>query len=179
MNLLWENILKRTSQEDSVAYILGQNILFKDLSGHERKFVERIVHERHYRKGEYIFQQGEVGVGMYIIAKGAVDILVSDPRSPSKNDFVITKLERLDFFGELSLVEDSGRRSAAAIASQDSTLIGFFKPDLMEILERNPRVGTKVVFRLAEVLGRRLRETTEKISQLKREMIQLQNDRAT
>jgi CRP-like cAMP-binding protein len=67
-------------------------------------------------------------------------------------------------------VEDAGRRSATSVASEDTVLIGFFKPDLLEILERSPGTGVKVVFRLAEVLGRRLKETTEKISQLKKEI---------
>ncbi len=45
-------------------------------------------------------------------------------------------------------------------------LIGFFKPDLMEILERKPEMGAKIMFQLATVLGRRLLETTEKITLL-------------
>ena len=47
-------------------------------------------------------------------------------------------------------------------------MIGFFKPDLMEILERSPATGIKITFRLAEVLGKRLKETTEKVSDLRR-----------
>ena len=49
-------------------------------------------------------------------------------------------------------------------------LVGFFKPDLLEVLERSSDTGVKVVFRLAEFLGRRLKETTDKISQLKKEI---------
>jgi CRP/FNR family cyclic AMP-dependent transcriptional regulator len=178
INSLWENVFKKAEQERSISRILSDNILFRDLTAKELKFVEQIVHERQYRKGEFVFQQGEVGVGMYIIAKGAVDISLFDNQpiiGDSAKHIFVTRLETADFFGELSLVEDNGRRSASAIAAEDTILIGFFKPDLMEILERSPTSGIKIVFRLSEVLGRRLKETTEKISQLRKEIISLQS----
>jgi len=46
-------------------------------------------------------------------------------------------------------------------------LVGFFKPDLLEVLDRNPVMGVTLTFRLAEILGQRLRATTEKVSQLR------------
>ncbi|MGE3974016.1 MAG: Crp/Fnr family transcriptional regulator [Bdellovibrionales bacterium] len=178
INTLWENVFKKAEQERNITRILSENILFRDLTPKELKFVEQIVHERQYRKGEFVFQQGEVGVGMYIIAKGAIDISLFDNHpiaSENAKHIFVTRLESGDFFGELSLVEDNGRRSASAIAAEDTILIGFFKPDLMEILERSPTSGIKIVFRLSEVLGRRLKETTDKISQLRKEIIGLQN----
>jgi len=173
VNFLWENIFKRMEREQNVAALLSQNILFKNLSKRELTFIEKIVHTRKYRGGEVIFRQNEPGVGMYIIAKGSVEITVIDELSPSNSqprEIIVTRLEAGDFFGELSLVEDNGKRSATAYAAQDTVLIGFFKPDLLEILERSPSAGVKVVFRLAEVLGRRLKETTEKITSLKKEL---------
>jgi CRP/FNR family cyclic AMP-dependent transcriptional regulator len=173
LNFLWENIFKRFEKEQDITTILSKNILFRNLTKKELKFIENIVHIRKYRAGETIFRQSENGVGMYIIVKGRVDISVIDDLITDRmleKDVVITRLEPGDFFGELSLVEDSGRRSATSVAAEDTVLIGFFKPDLLEILERSPSTGVKVVFRLAEVLGRRLKETTEKITQLKREI---------
>ena len=61
-------------------------------------------------------------------------------------------------------------RSASAKSAEDSVLLGFFKRDLIELLERNPATGVKVVFRLAEVLGQRLKDTTDKITKLKTEL---------
>jgi len=112
---------------------------------------------------------------MYIIVKGRIEIFITDPASPSEEsrDIFITQLLAGDFFGELSLVEDNGRRTATAIARDETTLIGFFKPDLVEILERGPSTGIKIVFRLAETLGRRLKETTDKVSELRRALKEL------
>lgn len=179
MKYLWENYFKADRSALTIKSSLKDNILFKNLSSREIKIVEEIIHERHYRTGEVVFRQGEIGVGMYIIVKGAVDITVSDrdDEEPGQHkEILVTRLTQNDFFGELSLVEDNGRRSATATASADSVLIGFFKPDLLTILESTPVTGVKVVFRLAEVLGRRLKETSEKIKQLKIEVRALEEN---
>src|SRR5690606_12327095 len=85
-------------------------------------------------------------------------------------EIIVTRLEERAFFGELSLVVEYSVHSPTAYASDETVLIGLFKPDLLEILERSRVTGVKLVIRLAEVLGRRLKETTEKISQLKQEV---------
>jgi CRP/FNR family cyclic AMP-dependent transcriptional regulator len=164
---MWENIFKSKDKAKTVQSILSENILFKDLTRRELRFVENIVHERHYQPQEPIFKQGELGVGMYIIVKGAVEVFVSDPKKTTVNETLVTRLVERDFFGETSLVEDNGRRTATAMAVEETTLIGFFKADLIEILERNPSTGVKIVFNLASAIGQRLKETTEKITALK------------
>ena len=111
---------------------------------------------------------------MYLIAKGRIEIFVSDPNTQGlladdeSREIFITQLMPGDFFGELALVEDGARRTASAVARDESVLIGFFKPDLNEVLARSPESGIKISLRLAEVLGRRLKETTEKVSELRR-----------
>lgn len=173
MNYLWDNIFKKLERQQDIATILSNNILFRNLSRKELKFIENIIHIRKFRAGEIIFRQNETGVGMYIIVKGTVDISIIDDiflERDKEKEVVVTRLEPGDFFGELSLIEEVSKRSASATAAEDTVLIGFFKPDLLEILERSPSTGVKVIFRLAEVLGRRLKETTEKITQLKKEI---------
>ncbi len=169
MNYIWDNIFKR-AVDQSVHSVLRENMLFRDLTGNELRFLERCVHVRHYHAGESIFRQGEVGVGMYLVVKGRVEIYIIDPNALTEEarELYITQLLSNDFFGELSLVEENGRRTATAVARDETTLIGFFKPDLMEILSRRPAMGTKITLRIAEVLGRRLKETTDKVSELRR-----------
>jgi CRP-like cAMP-binding protein len=174
MNLLWENIFKKDENSQKIPHLLSQNKIFSTLTRKELRVVQEFVHERHYRTGEAVFRQGEIGIGMYIVVKGGVDISVieSDDGISSDNfsEVLITKLKKGDFFGELSLVEDNGKRTAHATASEDSILLGFFKPDLNVILQSHPGIGSKITMSLAEVVGRRLKSTTEKISQLRNEM---------
>lgn len=169
MNFIWDNIFRRSSDQSTFT-ILRESYLFRDLTDSEIRFLERCVHIRHYHAGESVFRQGEVGVGMYLVTKGRIEIYVIDPEAKSERsrEIYITQLLAGDFFGELSLVEENGRRTATAVAREETILIGFFKPDLNEILSRRPAMGTKITLRLAEVLGRRLKETTEKVSELRR-----------
>jgi CRP-like cAMP-binding protein len=169
VNYLWDNIFRRPKGNDEIRLALKNNILFQDLSEGELKFLENIVHVRHFHASEPVFRQSEIGVGMYIIVKGRVEIFVTDGTASveESHNIFITQLLANDFFGELSLVEENGRRTASATARDETTLIGFFKPDLMEILKRSPSAGIKILFRLSEVLGRRLKETTDKVSDLR------------
>ena len=170
MNFIWENIFRENNKERTLTHKLKDNILFQDLSGKELKLVENIVNIRSYRPGETIFRQGEVGVGMYIISRGLVNIYVEEivPASGEVKTNHITQLKEDDFFGDLELIEENSRRSATAVASVETSLIGFFKPALLEICDRNPTAGVKILLRLSEVLGGRLRETTSRISEMKR-----------
>ncbi len=181
-DILWKNYFKRTTEEKEISTNLKENILFTDLSSKQLKFVTNIVHLRKYRTSEVVFHQGEVGVGMYIIANGHVNITVEEiisDKNKSPHGIIITKLVSGDFFGELSLVEENGRRSATAIAGEDTSLIGFFKPDLLEILERRPGIGVKIALRLGEVIGRRLKETTDRVSILEEQLTLLQSQSST
>lgn len=172
MNFMWENLFRKDKNNRTITAKLRENILFQDLSPLEIKMVENIIHVRNYRTGEVIFKQGEMGVGMYIVAKGIVNIYVEEVEAASADSHsaLITQLVEDDFLGDLALVENNGRRSATAIANEECTLIGFFKPDLIEITKRSPSTGVKVLMRLGEVLGARLRETTGKITELKKEL---------
>lgn len=175
MNFLWDNIFRQSQKQNDIRSSLRENILFKDLTDRELRFLENIVHVRQFHAGEPVFRQGDVGVGMYIIVKGRIEIFVSDDSSllSEGREIFITQLLGGDFFGELSLVEEIGRRTATAVARDESVLIGFFKPDLLEILKRSPVAGIKILSRLAEVLGRRLKETTDKVSDLRRALKEL------
>lgn len=170
MNYIWENVFRNQSKTSTLRERLKQNLLFSDLNVFELKLVEKIVNVRHYRPGESIFKQGEVGVGMYIIMSGTVNIHIEELQPTTSQSITthVTQLKTGEFFGELALVENEGRRSASAISHDECVLIGFYKPDLFEIIERNPSAGVKILLRLGEVLGFRLRETTARITELKK-----------
>lgn len=180
IQFLWENVLKKRSAESDIFSFLKDSFLFRDLNHKEIEFLTQLVHVRHFEAGEKIFKQGDPGVGMYLILNGTVDIIMHDPasdyKSTTKEEIFITRLEKGDFFGELSLIEEPSFRSASAVSLTRASLIGFFKPDLLQVIQRNPQTGNKISLRLAEILGKRLRETTEKVTELCVELNQLKKD---
>ena len=78
-----------------------------------------------------------------------------------------------DFFGELALLDESPR-SANAICKTECTLIGFFRPDLFELIEKNNTLGIKIVLKLAEIVAQRLRHTDKELSKVKSQLERLQ-----
>jgi CRP-like cAMP-binding protein len=160
-SIFWGNIFKR-AEENSLRYLLAHSLLFQDLTPRELTLIENLVYPRYYRKGEVIFERGDRGAGMYIIQYGRVKIYIES----EGQEIELAVLEKYDFFGEVALVGELPR-TASAKALEDTEVIGFFRPELLELLHRNPTIGAKMLFRLAEVLGIRLNRTNEEIMSLK------------
>ena len=47
-------------------------------------------------------------------------------------------------------------------------IIGFFRPDLLELIENNPRLGLKIVMRLSQMISVRLRHTNRLLKEAQR-----------
>ncbi len=150
---IWTNIFRlKSKEEESITAVLKKIPLFQDLTRKELRQLERILHQRTYRANEVIFNEGEPGVGMYIIESGEVRITIGEDRK------VLAILSKGDFFGEMALLLEAPR-TASAIASKPSKLYGFFQPDLFSILETYPRTGNKILLRLSQMIAERLRRS--------------------
>jgi CRP/FNR family cyclic AMP-dependent transcriptional regulator len=120
------------------------------------KKIELIVHERIFMPDEVVFHERQPGTGMYIIKKGLIKLTKTTNGEKTK----IAELGEGEFFGEMSLLEDYPR-SAQATAVVKTELLGVFRPDLFDLIERNPRLGSKILLKLSQRLANRLRKTTE------------------
>ncbi len=159
---IWENLFRRDDKNYSeTALALRQVPVFGDLKQRELREIEKIVHRREYRPGEAIFQQGDPGLGMYIILKGQVQIV--NDQDPD-NLIVYSELADGDFFGDLALVDESDR-SASALATADTRVVAFFRSELADILTRFPSLGNKILMNLAKVTAQRLRKTNDLLIQ--------------
>ena len=164
-HFLWADLFKRKSAlQNRLVDTLKENVLFNTLSSKELTYLSNFVYERVYQPEEPICGHNDRGLGMYLISKGRVGIKTQS----SQGEMLVTILNEGSFFGELALVDPDHLRSASAVAYERTILIGFFKPDLIEILERKPAMGVKILLQLSTVLGRRLLETTEKMTLLTR-----------
>lgn len=163
-HFIWRDLFKKKKPLQSLQDTLQNNILFSTLTRAELRYLSNFVYERVYQTNEAIFRQNDRGLGMYLISKGRVAIKTQS----SQNELLVTTLGEGSFFGELALIDGNHNRTASAYSLEKCTVIGFFKPDLEEIIERKPAMGVKIMSQLCVVLGRRLLETTEKLSQISR-----------
>ena len=138
----WENIFKGWNRiESETVLTLKQVPIFKDFSDKDFQELEKLIHQRKYGIDQFVFKNRAPGEGMYIIMTGSVKITIG---TRSGNENILAELGEGDFFGELALFDDEPR-SANAIATQDSILLGFFTQDLMTLQGRNPVLGQKTV----------------------------------
>jgi len=159
----WGNIFRGGGKKESNDLSMLKVVPILDgLSRDELKEFERIVHHRHYKADENIFWEGEPGVGIYIIQEGAVRIYKTLPDGSDKE---LAILKNGDFFGEMALLDESPR-SASAVALETSHILGLFRPEFFDILERKPRLGLDVTTKLAQMIGNRLRITNTELQSL-------------
>jgi CRP-like cAMP-binding protein len=157
---LWAFLLRQKfNPEEALSETLRKVPLFSEISPTEMRRVKRVLHRRVYQPGEVIFREGEAGWGMYLIESGLVRISGTDRRQQEVEYALLTKNE---FFGEFALI-GSEPRSATALAVMQSVLHGFFRSDLDELVDRDPRLGCKILTGLANALSHRLEAMNDKL----------------
>jgi hypothetical protein len=104
------------------------------------------------KEGDYVFREGDLGTEMYIINEGKIEIL----NQVGEEEQVLALLEKGDFFGEMSVLEDLPR-AASARAVTDVRLLQINGSTFDQLLQGNPEIAV----RMMRKLSRRLRETDE------------------
>ena len=126
--------------------------LFKGLTSRELHEVEQLLHERQYQKDEIIFDEGDVGLGLFIVVNGRVRASSSLPAF--KN--VSAEFCCGDFFGELSLF-DEGPRIARTTAVEPADIVALFRTEFFSLLEGNRSIAAKILFEVSQTVCRRSR----------------------
>lgn len=158
--------------EDSLQEVLSKIPVFEGFSRRELAAVERMIHRREYLPDEVIIRQDEPGLGMYIIQSGQAVVI------SGKADVQLSTLSDGDFFGEVSLLDETPR-SATVVAKTPCRVLGFFQSDLFSLIEHDPRFGMKIVIRVARILGDRLRKANQQVLALNERLGQFQPHSST
>src|SRR5262249_49316465 len=106
--------------------------------------------------GDIIFSEGDIGTEMYIIQTGSVELF----KQIAGETRVLATLEKGDFFGEMSVLEDLPR-TAAARAKTDVELVKINGTMFDTMLKSNAEIAV----RMMRKLSRRLREVTEMLEE--------------
>lgn len=126
-----------------------------------RKDLERLAMlatERTYASGTDIVSEGEVGVAMFVISDGTVEVV----KAEDGKDVKIDELKRGAFFGEMALFENFPR-NATVRATSDVTCLALTEWDVHAELRETPAVAIQ----LLKAMVRRLRTATQELADLK------------
>ena len=152
------------------AALLQKIFLFQDIKADELHRVLDRTCLREFPAGTVIIQEGEPGDSLFIMAAGEVEItkqltLVLDEDTPKERVMIRLKAEDGVYFGEMALLE-SETRSATVTALTDCSLLELHHKDFLDLIERSPAMGVKLLLRLAQVLSRHLRKTNQDVVKL-------------
>lgn len=156
---IWGNIFNmlNISKVENETEILRKIPIFQDLSKRELKTISKILYERLYEAGEFMFETGQPGAAMFIIKDGQIQITRT---GKSGEELILATIGNKEFVGELALL-DSSPRSASAYVLKQTVALAIFRSDLEKLFESSPELGNKVMRRLATVIGMRLKATND------------------
>lgn len=146
--------------------------IFSSLDNHELEDIIRITKQQRFNEGDFIMQEGDGGDSMYLIMEGEVEVSKSLTMKFGDDDFreiekVLTRYRPEDhaIFGEMALISQE-KRSASIIARTDCRLLEIKKDDFLKLIEKEHRLGVKVLMKLMEFLVNRLRQSNQDIIRL-------------
>ena len=124
--------------------------LFEGLTDRELEAVAHAAKERRFDTGDTVVVEGEGCVGFFVVAEGTARVEARGER--------LGAISRGGAFGEVALLDDSGKRSATVIAESPLRVYGLTAWQFTPLLEQHPSIAIKI----AKMLARRLREAEER-----------------
>jgi CRP/FNR family transcriptional regulator len=142
--------------ELDTARLLGRVPVFETLAAADLQRVAQVAVPRRFRAHQVIFREGDASDTCYVVETGHARAVREhgDGRS-----IALAHFGPGDIFGELAMFDDE-RRSATVEALEDITAIAILGADMRRLLREHADISYKLVI----ALGRRLRETNERLS---------------
>jgi CRP/FNR family transcriptional regulator, cyclic AMP receptor protein len=130
--------------------------VFAALGDDQLSRLAEVAVPRRFEAGEVVFREGDKSNTCYIVRSGRARAIRehSDGRS-----ITLATFGPGEIFGELAMFDDE-RRSATVEAIEPTEAIAILGGDMRRLLRRHPDISVK----LLGALGRRLRETNERLA---------------
>jgi len=122
--------------------------IFSNVSGDSLDRLERIVQKVDFNPGNIIFSEGETADALYILKKGAVDLIKS---SPSGREQLIRAVGVGEMFAEAAMFSGENY-PATAIVKENSSLLVIKKDDFLKFIRLHPEVSMNIMGAMAKLL---------------------------
>jgi len=139
-----------------VVELLARVPVFATLGEEDLQRIAELAVPREFDDGQVVFREGDSSDTCYVVRRGRVRA-VREHRDG--RTITLANFGPGDIFGELALFEDE-RRSATIEALVATSAIAVLGPDMRRLMARHPDITLKLVI----ALGRRLRETNERLA---------------
>ena len=142
-------------QNSDIADVLDGLDLFQGFSYGELKIIGRYLSISNKDKSEVIFNEGDPGNFMLILAEGRISVF----KGGEYGNHLLSYEGRGRFIGEMALL-DNERRSATCIADTPCKLLVLDHASLERLENDAPLLAYRFMRCLALLLSRRLRKTS-------------------
>jgi CRP/FNR family transcriptional regulator len=143
---------------EKILEIISGIPLFSGLPEHQLKEIKHIAINKHYKKGEFIFYEGDDGNGFYVVVEGTIKIFKVSSEGKEQILHIFGPGEP---FGEVPVFSgQSFPANSEAIAK--SHLLFFPRSAIVDLISANPSLALNML----AVLSMRLRQFTVQIENL-------------
>jgi CRP-like cAMP-binding protein len=143
-----------------VKTVLPEIPVFDSLNRHQIDELSSWLQRREYVPGQSIFNECDVPDGLYVLAKGTVEVVKQTAGCP----LIVAQLEAPSVFGEMGLLNGEEGRSAA-VRAKTAVVAGFLPGNLFAAkLHDNNIAALHIAVTLGRIACQRLRATTRKLA---------------
>jgi CRP/FNR family transcriptional regulator, cyclic AMP receptor protein len=148
--------MHRAPSSKEVVELLAQVPVFSTLEGGDLERIAQLAVPRSFEPGQAVFREGDRSDTCYVVHEGRARAVREhgDGRT-----ITLATFGPGDIFGELALFEEE-RRSATVEALGPMSAVAVLGPDMRRLMAEHPQIA----MRLLVALGRRLRESNERLA---------------
>jgi CRP/FNR family transcriptional regulator len=139
-----------------IVELLGRVPVFSTLEYDDLERIAQLAVPRTFEPGQIVFREGDASDTCYIVRSGRARAV---REHPDGRTITLATFGSGDIFGELAMFEDE-LRSATVEAVQLTNVVAVLGPDMRRLMVEHPEIS----MRLVVALGRRLRETNERLA---------------
>ncbi|MBN1308743.1 MAG: cyclic nucleotide-binding domain-containing protein [Chitinispirillaceae bacterium] len=137
---------------------LKKSPLFATVSTSELRAVAWVAEELHFKPGELIVKEDDIGDALFLIRNGSVRVTKHAGAGCTVD---LASMGAGECFGEMAAIDEEVR-SATVTARQESVVLRISKNDLLDVLRDNPQIGIE----LLRIFVKRLRRANSRIEAL-------------
>lgn len=146
---------------DMSADILNTIDLFAGLGPLHLAHLRSIAQERKLGRGEILFEEGDNGSEIFVVAEGSVRI---SKMVPGIGEEALAVLRPGAYFGEMEFIDRDLDRAARALGHEASVLYAISYSDLDMLLGTDRDLALAIQANMLRTLARRLRATNDKVT---------------